>query len=61
MVSIFNLYEQKTVIDYTETNYFRKNTLNDLTAITFLSPYYLLRLFKRSTGYTPVEYANKFN
>lgn len=50
----------KTVIEIIEQNYFRKITLEELSSITFLSPYYLLRLFKRYTGYTPGEYMNKY-
>ena len=50
----------KILIDFIEQNYFRKITLEELSSITFLSPYYLLRLFKKYTGYTPGEYINKY-
>lgn len=50
----------KSVIDFIEQNYFRKISLEELSSITFLSPYYLLRLFKKYTGYTPGEYINKY-
>jgi len=50
----------KKVMDYIEQNYFRKITLDELASLTYLNPYYLLKLFKRYTGYTPNEYINKF-
>ncbi len=50
----------KTVIDFIEQNYFRKISLDELASITYLSPYYLLRLFKKHTGYTPGEYTNRY-
>lgn len=50
----------KTVMSYVEQNYFRKIALDELAAATFLNPYYLLKLFKKYTGYTPGEYINKF-
>lgn len=50
----------KTVIDFVEQNYFRKITLEELSSTTFLSPFYLLRLFKKYTGYTPGEFINKY-
>ncbi|MEA4889140.1 MAG: AraC family transcriptional regulator [Clostridiaceae bacterium] len=49
-----------TVINFIEQNYFRKITLDELSSITYLSTYYLLRLFKKYTGYTPGEYINKY-
>ena len=48
------------VINYIEQNYFRKIPLIELSSITFLSQYYLLRLFKKFTGYTPGEYINNY-
>ena len=50
----------KAVMDYVEQNYFRKITLAELAAITYLNPFYLLKLFKKHTGYTPGEYIIKF-
>lgn len=50
----------KTIINFIEQNYFREITLEELSSITFLSTYYLIRLFKKYTGYTPGEYINKF-
>lgn len=49
----------KIVMDFIEQNYFRKITLEELSAITYLSPYHLLRQYKKYTGYTPLEYTNK--
>ena len=48
------------VISHIEQNYFRKITLEELAAITFLNPFYLLKLFNKHTGYTPGVYINKF-
>lgn len=48
------------VIKHVEQNYFRKIALKELAALTFLNEYYLLKLFKKHTGYTPGEYINKF-
>lgn len=50
----------KAVIGFIEQNYFRRITLAELSAVTFLSPYYLLRLFKKYTGFTPIEYLNNY-
>jgi two-component system response regulator YesN len=50
----------KAVMDFVEQNYFRRISLEELAAITFLNPFYLLKLFKKHTGYTPGEYINKF-
>lgn len=50
----------KAVMDFVEQNYFRKISLEELSSLTFLSPYYLLRLFKKYTGYTPGEYINRY-
>jgi len=50
----------KTIIDFIQTNYFRRITLEELSSIIFLDKYYLLRLFKKHTGYTPIEYINKY-
>ena len=50
----------KTVIDFVEQNYFRKITLDELASITFLNPFYLLKLFKKYTGHTPGEYITRF-
>lgn len=50
----------KAVMDFVEQNYFRRITLEELAAITYLNPFYLLKLFKKHTGYTPGEYINRF-
>ena len=45
--------------EYLEVNYNQKISLNELTKIFFLSPQYISSLFKKQTGYTPIEYLNK--
>lgn len=50
----------KVVMDFIEQNYFRKISLAELSTVTYLSPYHLLRQFKKFTGYTPLEYTNKY-
>ncbi|MBQ6810472.1 MAG: helix-turn-helix domain-containing protein, partial [Firmicutes bacterium] len=48
------------VTDYIETNYFRKLTLQELAVVAFISPYHLLRKFKKYTGFTPLEFTNRY-
>ena len=48
------------VISYITANYFRKVTLDELAQKTYISPYHLLREFKKRTGLTPLEYTNMF-
>ena len=50
----------KQVKDYIEVNYFRKLTLQELAEIAFVSPYHLLREFKKYTGFTPLDYTNNY-
>jgi len=50
----------KLVKDYIEINYFRKLTLQELAEIAFISPYHLLREFKKYTGFTPLDYTNNY-
>lgn len=50
----------KLVADYIEINYFRKLTLQELAAVAFVSPYHLLREFKKHTGFTPLGYTNLY-
>ena len=50
----------KAVMDHVEQNYFRKITLEELATITYLNPFYLLKLFKKHTGFTPGEYITRF-
>lgn len=48
------------VVRYIEINYFRKLTLEELARTVYLSPYHLLRVFKKHTGFTPLEYTNQY-
>jgi len=50
----------KLVTEYININYFRKLTLAELASVAFLSPYHLLREFKKHTGFTPLEYTNLY-
>lgn len=42
--------------DYLIGNYTENVSLADLTALTSLSPYYLIRVFRKQVGFTPHEY-----
>ena len=58
---IFSKKEQKVVektIKFIENNYREKITLQMLADKVFLSTYYFSRIFKRSTGYSPIQYVN---
>ncbi|HVY73424.1 MAG TPA: AraC family transcriptional regulator [Puia sp.] len=46
----------KNVIDHLNTNFNHKIRLEDLAAVALLSPYHLLRVFKKCVGLTPREY-----
>lgn len=46
------------IIDYLQTHYAERLTLEQLSETFFLSSTYLCRLFKQSTGFTIVEYLN---
>jgi len=50
----------KLVAEYIEINYFRKLTLEELAKVAYISPYHLLREFKKHTGFTPLEYTNLY-
>ncbi len=50
----------KVIIKYIEQNYFRKITIDVLAKLTYLNKSYLIRLFKKHTGYAPIEFINKF-
>lgn len=48
--------EIKAVCDFLENNYMKNITLNDLSALTGLSKYYLIRSFTKQKGISPYSY-----
>jgi len=48
--------EAKTICDFLEKNYMQRITLDDLSNLTGLSKYYLLRSFTKQKGITPYSY-----
>lgn len=46
----------KKIIDYIKNHYAENITLEKLTEIASLSPNYLVRKFKKHTGYSPIKY-----
>jgi AraC-like DNA-binding protein len=48
--------EIKTICEYIETHYAQNITLNQLSELTSLSKYHLLRLFTRQKGISPYRY-----
>lgn len=48
--------EIKAVCDFLEINYMKNIKLNDLSALTGLSKYYLLRSFTKQKGISPYSY-----
>lgn len=48
--------EIKAVCDFLENNYMKNITLNDLSTLTGLSKYYLLRSFTKQKGISPYNY-----
>jgi AraC-like DNA-binding protein len=44
------------VIDFIQSNYGNKISLDDLTKTAYISKFHFLRLFKRHTGVSPYEY-----
>jgi AraC-like DNA-binding protein len=49
-------YEIDKVIDFIQSNYGNKISLDDLTKTAYISKFHFLRLFKRHTGVSPYEY-----
>jgi AraC-like DNA-binding protein len=41
---------------YIQSNSDKKLSLDDLTKVVYLSPYYLSRMFKAETGFSPIQY-----
>lgn len=48
--------EIETVINYIESNYDKKLSIDQMVSLIFISKYHFLRLFKTHTGVTPYEY-----
>ena len=58
---IFSRKEQEVVektVKFIKNNYCNKITLQTLADKVFLSPYYFSRIFKKSMGYSPIQYVN---
>ncbi|PLT35119.1 bifunctional transcriptional activator/DNA repair enzyme AdaA [Bacillus sp. V5-8f] len=47
------------IIDYIDTHYSEKLTLESLAAVCHLSPYHFHRTFRRIKGITPIEYVQQ--
>lgn len=48
------------VFEYINKNYSQKIGLDTLAELAFMSPNYFSAFFKQSTGFSPIEYLNKF-
>lgn len=59
MCSKYHTQEASAVriaVEYIHEHFEQKITLQDLCSVTFLSKYYLCRIFKREIGYSPYQY-----
>ena len=52
--------EFRTLLDHVHANYLEKISLEDLSAISFYSPTYIIKLFKKYTNLTPAEYVIQY-
>lgn len=50
----------ENIFDYVHTNYDKKMTLDTLCRVSNYSKSYIIRIFKRYTGKTPIEYINDY-
>ncbi len=50
----------KEVIDYISQNYMNQITIQNISEKLFMSPCYIIRNFKKYTGYTPYAYLKKY-
>lgn len=55
---IRNLDRFKTVLEHIENNFSQKITIEEISQIARLSPFYFCRLFKETTGKSFVDYIN---
>ena len=51
-------YRATGIIEYIRSNYARAISLDDISMEFNISRYYLIKVFKRYTGFTPMEYVN---
>ncbi|MBR5527828.1 MAG: helix-turn-helix transcriptional regulator [Clostridia bacterium] len=52
--------ELKTMMDYIHEHYAGKITLKTLSALSFYSQTYIIKLFKKFTNFTPAEYITQY-
>ena len=52
--------ELRALLDHIHTNYLEKITLETLSSISFYSPTYIIKLFKKYTNLTPAEYVIQY-
>ncbi len=52
--------EFKNLMNYVHEHYSEKISISKLSAISFYSPTYIIRLFKRYTNFTPAEYITRY-
>lgn len=50
----------KEILNYIEKNYSEPITINDLSILSNMSEYHLMRTFKKCTGMTCIEYINNY-
>lgn len=50
----------RNVMDFLHNHYAEDLTLEDIAAITHMSKEHLCRIFKKSTGYTPISYLKQY-
>lgn len=48
------------IITYIHTNYCEKIRLEDLQGLAYCSKSYIIQMFRRNTGKTPIEYINSY-
>lgn len=47
------------ILNYIDTNLYKKITIDDLSNVFFYNKDYIMRLFKREIGYTIIDYINR--
>lgn len=57
---IHNIHKKATpIVQFINSHYMETLSLNSLAKLFYLSPYYLCKIFKESTGFTFIEYLNQ--